>query len=71
VGFDDIEIASYMVPRLTSIRQPLLEIGEQAVSSLHNQIGGKYLGGADITASYRLIVRESTALYSGQAEKAL
>jgi LacI family transcriptional regulator len=67
VGFDDIEIAGYMMPRLTSIRQPLSEIGEQAVSFLHKQISGKYLGGAEITASYRLIIRESTALYSGQA----
>ena len=65
VGFDDIEIANCMIPRLTSIRQPLLEIGEQAASSLHKQITGKYLNGADITTSHRLIIRESTARYQG------
>ncbi|GHV95483.1 LacI family transcriptional regulator [Spirochaetia bacterium] len=65
VGFDDIEIADYLMPRLTSIRQPFPEIGEQAASSLHKQISGKYEGGLDLTAPYRLVIRESTALYSG------
>ena len=66
VGFDDIEIADYMIPRLTCIRQPISEIGEQAAFSLHKQISGKYLGGTSITAPYRLIIRESTALYNRQ-----
>jgi LacI family transcriptional regulator len=65
VGFDDIEIADYMIPRLTSIRQPLLEMGEQAAFSLHKQINGKYLNGSDIIASHKLVIRESTAMYSG------
>jgi LacI family transcriptional regulator len=64
VGFDDIEIADYLMPRLTSIRQPFAEIGEQAASSLHKQISGKYAGGAELTAPYNLVVRESTALYN-------
>jgi LacI family transcriptional regulator len=66
VGFDDIEIDDYMMPRLTSIRQPLLEMGEQAASVLHKQINGKFQGDADIIAPYRLIIRESTALYNGR-----
>ena len=65
VGFDDIEIADYMIPRLTSIRQPLLEMGEQAAISLHKQINGTYPNGSDIVASHKLVIRESTALYSG------
>ena len=69
VGFDDIEISDYMIPRLTSIRQPISEIGEQAVSSLHKQINGKFMGEIVVTAPYRLVIRESTALYNGQNSK--
>jgi LacI family transcriptional regulator len=67
VGFDDIEISNYFMPRLTTVRQPLAEIGEQAASSLHKQISGSYEGGADLTLPYRLVVRESTALFSANA----
>ena len=67
VGFDDIEIANYMIPRLTSIHQPLLEMGEQAAFFLHKQIDSKYLGGTDVTASYKLIIRESTAMHNNHA----
>ena len=67
VGFDDIEIANYTIPRLTSVHQPLAEMGEQAALSLHKQISGKYPNVPDITASYKLIIRESTAMYAGKS----
>jgi LacI family transcriptional regulator len=60
VGFDDIDISNYIIPRLTTIRQPLMEIGERTASSLHKCInGGKSLR-ADMILPYKLIIREST-----------
>ncbi|MDR2632663.1 MAG: LacI family transcriptional regulator [Treponema sp.] len=61
VGFDDIEIADYLIPRLTTIRQPLDEIGEQTALTLHRLINGCRGIGADMILPYKLIIRESTA----------
>ena len=35
VGFDDIPEARYFTPSLTTLRQPLSEMGAQAVRQLH------------------------------------
>jgi LacI family transcriptional regulator len=40
IGFDDIDIADYLHPRLTTIRQPIREIGEQSALNLHRHISG-------------------------------
>jgi LacI family transcriptional regulator len=60
IGFDGIELSNYLIPRLTTIRQPLEEIGEQAALTLHRRINGSYAGG-DTVLPHKLIVRESTA----------
>jgi LacI family transcriptional regulator len=60
VGFDDIEISDYMIPRLTTIRQPLLEIGEQTALILHRLISGNNSNDVDLTLPHCLIIREST-----------
>lgn len=41
VGFDDTKIAPYLQPALTTIRQPIAEIGRQAVDLLLAMIRGK------------------------------
>ncbi len=41
IGFDDIEPAAYINPSLTTIRQPLLEMGKEAVRILLNLIEEK------------------------------
>lgn len=41
VGYDDISLASLIVPSLTTIKQPIKEMGEAAVKTLINQIEGK------------------------------
>ena len=70
VGFDDVLIASLTVPKLTTIRQPLFEMGQQAVHLLVARIEGKNeKKGEDSmdapAASYigppELIIRASTA----------
>ena len=40
VGFDDISLASLTTPALTTIRQPIDEIGKYAVDVIQNQLNG-------------------------------
>ncbi|WP_234124612.1 LacI family DNA-binding transcriptional regulator [Clostridium hydrogenum] len=41
VGYDDTDIASLIVPQITTIRQPLRQMGEMAVKLLIDEINGK------------------------------
>lgn len=41
IGFDDISISKYMDPPLTTIRQPIYQMGEEAVKMLIGIIEGK------------------------------
>lgn len=59
VGFDDVPTASYMVPALTTIRQPAYEMGQRAAKLLLQMIETKSKPVQDMMAS-TLIVREST-----------
>jgi LacI family transcriptional regulator len=61
VGFDDIDISSYIIPRLTTIRQPLDKIGEQTALTLHKCITGVSVNATDMILPYKLIIRESTS----------
>jgi len=60
VGFDDIDIANYMNPRLTTISQPLTEIGEKTALTLHRQIIGITIPKNEQILPYKLVIREST-----------
>jgi DNA-binding LacI/PurR family transcriptional regulator len=61
VGFDDIKMAPYINPSLTTVRQPLLKMGEIAARSLLSQIknGEEYV--AEILIEPELVIRNSTA----------
>ncbi|WP_371417453.1 LacI family DNA-binding transcriptional regulator [Granulicella sp. S190] len=59
-GFDDIQAASYVVPSLTTIRQPLQYIGALAASSLIKKLAQEKVPGV-IKVDPELVVRESTA----------
>ena len=64
VGVDDIILASYSEPPLTTIAQPKYEAGCQAVEFLVERIEGGYnQGPRKILLETQLIVRESTAPY--------
>jgi LacI family transcriptional regulator len=60
IGFDDIRAAAYTLPRLTTIHQPLEEIGRIATQSLLNRIHGTSTSRDTITVEPTLVVREST-----------
>jgi LacI family transcriptional regulator len=64
VGVDDIILASYVEPPLTTIAQPKYEAGCQAVSFLIERIESEYNEGPrNILLDTQLIVRQSTAPY--------
>ena len=69
IGFDDIDVANYSCPRLTTIRQPKYEMGQIAAEILINRIKSGNLGNDDENAltsranseilNTELIIRES------------
>lgn len=56
-GFDDIELASLVVPRLTTLRQPVTKLAETAIAALF----GPAEDMSDHLLTGKLIVRSSTA----------
>jgi LacI family transcriptional regulator len=67
VGFDDVEIASIVTPAITTVAQPLQEMGRLAVTVLYRQINGQPLDANKVELSTRLVVRASTAPPNGRA----
>lgn len=61
IGFDDIDVAAYVVPALTTIRQPYLEIASSAVSLLLKLVADKPPKATQIFLPPELVVRQSTA----------
>ncbi|MCK4784891.1 MAG: substrate-binding domain-containing protein, partial [Desulfobacteraceae bacterium] len=62
VGFDDMEIASFVTPGLTTIRQPAYDMGKFGAEVLLNLIGNKSGKPIHKILETRLIKRESTAV---------
>lgn len=61
VGFDDIQAAAYLTPRLTTVRQPLRQMGEMAAQVLLMRISnGNGKAPQLISLAPELVVREST-----------
>ena len=61
VGFDDIQAAAYLTPRLTTVRQPLRLMGETAAKHLLARISnGNGCCPPLISLAPELVVREST-----------
>jgi LacI family transcriptional regulator, galactose operon repressor len=61
IGFDDIQLAAYHTPRLTTIHQPLREIGASAARILLQRLQGFKDYPSQYTVPPELIIRESTA----------
>jgi len=61
VGFDDIQASSYLMPRLTTVKQPLRQMGELAAKQLLERIAnGNGRAPQTISLKPELVVREST-----------
>jgi LacI family transcriptional regulator len=61
VGFDDLPAARWVSPPLTTVRQPLADMGRVAAGMLGDLIEGIPLHSQRVELSTELIVRESTA----------
>ncbi len=67
VGFDDLPAAAQWHPALTTVRQPVDELGRAAVSTLLAMIAGLGAATPQLTLPTELVVRES----SGPVAKAM
>jgi LacI family transcriptional regulator len=61
VGFDDAPLAEMTSPALTTVRQPVQEMGDTAMSLLLARVTGTAKGGGRHVLPTSLVVRESTA----------
>lgn len=59
-GFDNIEVASFTDPPLTTIDQPAGELGRQAMNALYRLLEGESLEENRMVLPYRMVIREST-----------
>ena len=59
VGFDDMPFAATTKPPLTTIRQPIAEIGEEAVRMLISLVEGTSAGPCQVVLPTHLVIRES------------
>jgi LacI family transcriptional regulator len=67
VGFDDVQSAGYFTPSLTTVRQPLFEMGQRAAQILLERIADKEKSfPSEVVVSPELIIRESTGPAPGK-----
>ena len=68
VGFDDIYGAAFHIPALTTIRQPLVKMGNLAAETLVARIASGENDSAVVEVEPELVIRESTAVPQGTTE---
>ncbi len=66
VGFDDIQSAAFHNPSLTTVRQPLREMGVNAGEILLQRLAGQSSYPASVTVEPQLMVRASTGPVRGR-----
>nr|BFE71483.1 hypothetical protein GCM10020092_047840 [Actinoplanes digitatis] len=59
-GFDDIDLSRATSPTLTTVRQPLAELGRMAVSLLARLLERHELEALHVELATELVVRDST-----------
>jgi LacI family transcriptional regulator len=60
IGLDDIEVAAYQIPPLTTIRQPFTEMGTLSTELLLNKLEGGPIAQPQIMLQPTLVLRRST-----------
>ena len=61
ISYDDLPLADYLQPTLTTIAMPLLELGKTAVNALCDQLNGEQPEDLVIPSEPYVVSRESTA----------
>lgn len=69
IGFDDIQVAAYHNPRLTTIRQPLRDMGETAARILLQRMQGFKDYPEEFAVPPELITRETTAAVNPRSRR--
>jgi LacI family transcriptional regulator len=70
LGFDDIPQASFVYPKLTTVRQPLEQMGQVAVRMLLEQIEGQSQRRQRVALATQLVIRDSCGPYPPHRENA-
>jgi LacI family transcriptional regulator len=60
VGFDDADLATIVSPQLTTVRQPLAELGRTAVNLLTRMLERQRVETLRVELATKLVVRETT-----------
>jgi LacI family transcriptional regulator len=61
VGFDDIPLCEYLVPRLTTVQHPMVEVGQVGMKLLLQRLDGTVPEDAGREVPAALVARDSTA----------
>jgi LacI family transcriptional regulator len=69
IGFDDLPAAAQWHPALTTVRQPIDELGRAAVNTLLALISGLGAPATQVTLPTELVVRDSTSAPSDQGRR--
>jgi LacI family transcriptional regulator len=59
VGWDDVMTARYVEPALTTVRQPVRELGAQAAERLHRRVTGRSVEDGPLVIPTHLVIRRS------------
>ncbi|HEX2280478.1 MAG TPA: LacI family DNA-binding transcriptional regulator [Thermomicrobiales bacterium] len=59
MGFDDLPVAAFLTPGLTTIAQPHHEMGELSVKIIGSRIAAGHLDPVDVCLTHELIIRQS------------
>lgn len=62
IGYDDVSFAKMLTPKLTTVAQPLLNLGQVAAGKLARIISGEEREVTQITLPTKLVIRETTAV---------
>jgi DNA-binding LacI/PurR family transcriptional regulator len=60
IGFDDVELAQYVTPPLTTVHQPKLHLGQVAMQMLLDLMAGKRVENSVLLPT-QLVMRSSAA----------
>jgi len=66
VGFDDVRLARYINPPLTTVRLPAYELGESAMDMLIKIINGEEVPESHLLLETELVIRESCGFTKAQ-----
>ena len=62
VGYDNIDLDEYVTPKLTTVEQPILELGETSARLILNRINNINMPRQLVNVPVKLIERSSTKL---------